>query len=106
MTDKKKRYKLVVKTRYDTYVKTRSKNKQHLEDIAIKLSLKSPHTKFYVVEDSVTIQCIINVTPKYILQKGFTFDSLQFNIYYVNVEATWTHSGPGGGTQQLHQMYI
>ena len=26
------------------------------------------------------LQCIINVTPKYILQKGFTFDSLWFNI--------------------------
>jgi hypothetical protein len=35
-----------------------------------------------------------------------TFSPSCFNIYYVNVEATWTHSGPGGGTQQLHQMYI
>ena len=24
----------------------------------------------------------------------------------VNVEATWTHSGPGGGTQRLHQKEI
>ena len=24
----------------------------------------------------------------------------------VNVEATWTHSGPGGGTQRLHQKGI
>jgi hypothetical protein len=23
-------------------------------------------------------------------------------FHIVNVEATWTHSGPGGGTQQLH----
>jgi len=26
--------------------------------------------------------------------------------YTVNVEATWTHTGPGGSTRQLHQMYI
>jgi hypothetical protein len=23
----------------------------------------------------------------------------------VDVEATWTHSGPGGGTQRLHHRY-
>ena len=51
----KTKYKLVVKTSSNTYVKERSKNKQHLEDLAIRLSTKSPNSKFYVVDENVTV---------------------------------------------------
>jgi len=30
---------------------------------------------------------------------------LLYYIYLVSVETTWTHSGPGGGTQRLHHNY-
>jgi len=29
-----------------------------------------------------------------------------YNTYYVNVEATWTHTGPGGGTRRLHHKHL
>jgi len=48
------KYKIVVKTRYSTYVKKRSKNKEFLVDIALLLSKKHPTWKIFVVgEDTI-----------------------------------------------------
>jgi hypothetical protein len=48
-------YKLVVESNYETYVRKRGNNKQALEDLALKLSMKKPHAKFYVVKDTTKI---------------------------------------------------
>ena len=48
-------YKLVVKTRNEKYVKKRSKQKTHLEDLAVKLSIKKPHNQYYIVKEDVKV---------------------------------------------------
>ena len=48
-------YKLVVKTRNETYVKKRSNHKKHLEDLALNLSIKKPHNKYYIVKEDVKV---------------------------------------------------
>jgi hypothetical protein len=48
-------YKLVVESSNVTYVRKRGKDKKALEDLALKLSMKKPHDKFYVVKDTVKI---------------------------------------------------
>lgn len=49
------KYKLVVKTDTNTYVKARSKNKLHLESIALKLSAKNPNAKFFIVNENFKV---------------------------------------------------
>lgn len=49
------KYKLVVESPNNKYVKERSKNKEHLERIAQSLSVKHENTKYYVVEESVIV---------------------------------------------------
>ena len=48
-------YKLVIESNYETYVRKRGNDKQALEDLALKLSMKKPHAKFYVVKDTTKI---------------------------------------------------
>ncbi len=48
-------YKLVVESSNDTYVRKRGKDKKALEDMAVRLSLKKPYSKFYVVKESMKI---------------------------------------------------
>jgi hypothetical protein len=48
-------YKLVVEGANETYVRKRGKDKKALEDLALKLSRKKPHAKFYVVKDTTKI---------------------------------------------------
>ena len=48
------KYKIVVKTNYSTYVKKRSRNKEHLVEIALMMSKKHPTWKIFVVgEDTI-----------------------------------------------------
>jgi hypothetical protein len=49
------KYKVVVKTKNETFVKKRSKNKEHLEDYALGLSKKHPRWTVYVVREETTI---------------------------------------------------
>jgi hypothetical protein len=49
------KYKLVVKSRDKTWVKARSKNKEHLEERAIAMSKKKPQWTVYVVRDEYKI---------------------------------------------------
>ncbi len=48
-------YKLVVEGSGETYVRKRGKDKKALEDMAVRLSLKKPHAKFYVVKESMKV---------------------------------------------------
>jgi len=48
--NKKLKYKLVVKTPYDSFVKRQSNNKESLEKHALELSLKKPYWKMFVCD--------------------------------------------------------
>ena len=49
------KYKMVVKAGDKTYVKARSKNKEHLEEMAIALTKKKPYITAYVVKNDTNI---------------------------------------------------
>ena len=49
------KYKMVVKAGDKTFVKARSKNKEHLEKRAIALTKKKPHMKVYIVKNDTMI---------------------------------------------------
>jgi hypothetical protein len=49
------KYKIVVKTRYSTYVRKKSKNKETLIEIALVLSKKHPTWKIFVVAEDTII---------------------------------------------------
>jgi hypothetical protein len=52
---KKKLYKLVVKTPYETYVRKKGSNKESLIDYGMGLSKKHPKWKITVVDDSIRV---------------------------------------------------
>jgi hypothetical protein len=49
------KYKMVVKAGDKTFVKARSKNKEHLEKRAIALTKKKPYMTAYIVENDTKI---------------------------------------------------
>ena len=51
----KQKYKMVVKSGDKTFVKARSKNKDHLEDMAIALTKKKPYMTAYVVSEDTRV---------------------------------------------------
>ena len=52
------KYKMVVKAGDKTFVKARSKNKEHLEKRAIALTKKKPYMTAYIVDNDTKIQCV------------------------------------------------
>ena len=52
---KKQKFKLVVKTPYDSFVRRQSNDKQELETYALKLSLKKPYWKMFVCDSDFEI---------------------------------------------------
>ena len=48
-------YKIVVKTRDKTFVKKRAKSKEHLEKLAVKLSIAHPNWIVYVVSNDYMV---------------------------------------------------
>jgi len=48
-------YKIVIKTRDKTWVKKRGKSKEHLENMAVALSLKKPNWIIYVVKEEYNV---------------------------------------------------
>ena len=49
------KYKMVVKAGNKTFVKSRSKSKEHLEERALAYSKKKPYANVYVVKETTTI---------------------------------------------------
>jgi len=49
------KYKVVVKSGNKTFVKKRSKSKEHLEEYALSLSKKHPRWSVYVVREDTTV---------------------------------------------------